>query len=506
MPTKRRLTSLRQPLRPIDKRLVAIIDIGSNSVRLVVYRGLVRDPPTLFNEKLLCGLGRSVGSTGKMDKAATDAALATLARFAHLCHDMDVDHLEAVATSAVRDARNGAQFLSDVEDLCGFTVRIIDGDEEARLAALGVLSAIPEAEGLVGDLGGGSLELVSLSGRQLGERISLPLGPLNLLARGQGNPAEMERLARDAVRQVAWLPRGNGGAFYLVGGSWRALAHLHMHLHAHPLPIIHHYEMPARDLDGLIQAVITLDKKTIRAIPNVAERRLATLLPAALVLKAVVGATGHSRLISSSYGLREGLLFEHLPLSVRLLDPFIEACRAEARLEGRFEDRGDVLMDWIEHLFANETAEDKRLRHAACLLADTSWRGHPDFRAQRAVDVSLFGNWVGVNARGRAMVSVALMVCYGTSVHTPLGDIPRQLLTPSEVKQAENWGRALRLGQRLTGGTLEPLRTTTLKRDAGRLVLTLPEDFRSLYGEVVSRRLDSLASALELKPKVDFHS
>lgn len=499
----RKLAGLRRPLRPIGQRLIAIIDIGSNSVRLVVYRGLVRDPPILFNEKVLCGLGRSVGSTGKMDQAATEAAIATLSRFALLCADMDVDHLEAVATSAVREARNGQQFLDAVSARCGFDVRVIDGIEEARLAALGVLSGMPGASGVVGDLGGGSLELIGIGEGRLGDRISLPIGPLNLLARGQGAAEAMDKIARAAVAAVDWLPGAGGEAFYMVGGSWRAIAHLHMHLHAHPLPIIHNYVIPAADLDSLVGAVAGLDKKTARSIPNLAERRLATLLPAALVLRAVIARTGHALLVNSSHGLREGLLYEYLPLSTRAEDPFIEACRAEARIEGRFEEHGDVLMQWIDPLFADDSPEERRLRHAACLLADVSWRGHPDFRARRAVDVSLFGNWVGVDARGRAMVSTALMVCYGTSVQSELGAVPRRLLGPQELKRAENWGRALRLGQRMTGGTLQPLLTTSLRSAAGRLILSLPAPLATLGGEVVTRRLDALASGLGLKAKVE---
>lgn len=494
----------RSNLRPIAERLTAIIDIGSNSVRLVVYRGLVRNPPTVFNEKIMCGLGRDLADSGMLNPAAVDLALQSLMRFALLCEDMEVDQLDVVATAAIRLARNGAAFVSTVRRTCGLDIETISGEDEARLSALGVISAIPDAAGVVGDLGGGSLELVRIGQGLSHEAVSLPIGSLALTGRKDGSAEGMERTIRKALDDAPWLGACQGQPIYLVGGSWRALTHLHIHMTNYPLPIIHGYTMPADAAERLLRASRNLDRKKAREIPNLGERRLPSLPIAALVLREVVERQGAGALVCSAYGLREGILFSRLSERVRRKDPLIEACRDEARREGRFPEHADALMKWMDPLFApGEMPHDRRLRLASCLLSDVAWRGHPDFRAERALDSSLFGNWVGIDARGRAMIGVALYYCYGAELSGSLEVLANSLLDRADSARAASWGLALRLGQRLTGGTARPLAGSSLVADAGRLVLRLSPDHAGLYGEVVERRFARLAAALGLRPDFD---
>jgi exopolyphosphatase / guanosine-5'-triphosphate,3'-diphosphate pyrophosphatase len=327
---------------------------------------------------------------------------------------------------------------------------------------------------------------------------------LALQGKAAGNLAKAEVLVRDALSSVTWLKHASGPTFYMVGGSWRALCHLHMHLVSHPLPIIHAYSFQRGDIDKLMKASRNLDKKAVKAIPNLTERRLPSLPLAAMALKEASLAAGADRLTASAYGLREGILFTRLSQRQRQEDPFLAACRAEARIEGRFPEHADQLMDWMDELFAgHETPEDGRLRRAACLLSDTSWRGHPDFRAERALNGSLYGNWVGVDARGRMMVGLALYVCYGGDTSGPVGVLARRLLSQTDIFKAEACGLALRLGQRLTGGTGAPLRGARLLVRGADLVLSLEAAHAGLYGEVVQRRLESLAQYLKLKPKFE---
>lgn len=491
-------------LRPLAERLTAIIDIGSNSVRLVVYRGAVRVPPVIFNEKVMCGLGRGLGASSDMDRTAMDLAIETLRRFALLAQDMAVDHLAVLATAAVRSARNGADFVAEATKATGLQIRVITGEEEGSLSGYGVLSAIPDADGVVGDLGGGSLELVRICQGQVGDRVSLPIGALTLLDQKDVSPRKLKGQIQDILKEVPWLDKAKGKPFYTVGGSWRALAHLDMHLQGYPLPIVHAYSMDADAPARLLAKLKTLDKKDIKAIPNVTERRLPSLPIAALVLEEVVDRLHSPAIISSAYGLREGLLYSTLPERFKAEDPLLAACRMEAELEGRFPEHANALMHWMDPVFrANEAETDQRLRCAACLLADVAWRGHPDFRAERALDASLFGNWVGIDARGRAMIGTALYVCYGANIEGRVGAIVRPLLSRNDLDAAIAWGLALRLGQRLTGGTARPLSDSTLRRSDGRLVLSLEAKHSGLYGEVVARRLKSLADHLGLIPQTD---
>ncbi|MDB5366339.1 MAG: exopolyphosphatase, partial [Rhodospirillales bacterium] len=127
---------------------VAVIDIGSNSIRLVVFEGLTRAPIQLFNEKVYCALGKTVAQTGKLNPDGVAQALASLTRFSRLLRGMEVAEVHVVATAAVRDAQDGSDFLKLLKTRAGLDVVLIDGDEEGRLSAQGVLSGTPEADGL----------------------------------------------------------------------------------------------------------------------------------------------------------------------------------------------------------------------------------------------------------------------------------------------------------------------------------------------------------------------
>jgi exopolyphosphatase / guanosine-5'-triphosphate,3'-diphosphate pyrophosphatase len=480
--------------------LAGVIDIGSNSVRLVVYQAGGRNPLSLFNEKVMCELGRSVGDHGALSEASIERAIGALRRFAALCHDMGLVQVRTVATAAVRAASNGADFVREVKRATGLQIEIISGDEEARLSALGVISAIPDADGVMGDLGGGSVELVRIAQGKVHERVSLPLGPFALA--GLSAEAQEKRISK-ALADVDWLKAAQSKPFYMVGGAWRALCHLHMYQSDFPLPIIHGYQIDVSALDGLQETVRMLDKPMIKAVPNLSERRVPTLQNAILLLKAISARMKSRDLIASAHGLREGLLFDGLGAKTRSEDPLIAACRDEAALEGRFPEHGDILMRWMDPLFARaETAQDKRLRLAACLLSDVAWRGHPDFRAQRAIDASLFGNFVGIDSRGRIMVALALNAAYGGERSPPmLQQLVQTMLSKADHRQAQSWGLALRLGQRLTAGTARALEESALALKGDDLVLTLGNAHAALYGEVVDRRLKALADAFKLKPK-----
>jgi exopolyphosphatase / guanosine-5'-triphosphate,3'-diphosphate pyrophosphatase len=480
--------------------LTAVIDIGSNSVRLVVYQAQGRNPLSLFNEKVMCELGRSVNESGALSEEAMQRAIGALRRFAALCKDMNLSQVRTVATAAVRSASNKDVFLREVFAETGLRVDVITGDEEARLSALGVLSAIPEADGVMGDLGGGSVELVRVAAGQAFESTSLPLGPFALA--GLSPEAQEKRIAKQ-LADMDWLKQGQGKPFYMVGGAWRALCHLHMHMTHFPLPIIHGYQIPMSDLGLLLDTVQTLTRSDIKAIPNLSERRVPHLPNAITLLKTISARMKATSLIASAHGLREGLLFDALLEKVRAEDPLIAACRDEAELEGRFPEHGDILMAWMDPLFApSESNEDRRLRLAACLLSDIAWRGHPDFRAQRAVDASLFGNFVGVGAHGRIMIALTLNAAYGGENTPPmLQQLTQTLLTKADVKKAINWGLALRLGQRLTAGTARALEQSTISLRGDTVVLTLNNAHAAHYGEVVDRRFRALADALKLKAK-----
>lgn len=486
----KRLFEPRAPMRP---GRTAIIDIGSNSIRLVVYEGAERIPSPLFNEKVMAGLGRSLARTGAIDADAMAAAKGALARFAWLAREMEVARLRTVATAAAREASNGAELIAAAE-ACGLTVELLSGEEEATMAGLGVLSAIPDADGIVADLGGGSLELVRVVAGTVTDRASFPLGVLRIAAiRAKGQGA-LDRRVEKLLGEAGWSGRGERLPLYMVGGSWRALSRLDMHLTGYPLPVVHGYLLSRRAMGRIRREVASIDRSTLRAELDISAARLPTLEDAASLLLSVTRHLGSKAAIASAFGLREGLLFAGMSHEARMLDPLIEAARDEGRRLGRFGEHGDLIERWIAPLFADEDTGVARLRHAACLLTDVGWSANPEFRADRGIEIALHGNWVAVDGPGRALMAQALYtaLCGATDSPAPLG----QLASPAALARAARWGLAMRLAQRLSGGVAAPLERTTLRLTTKRVELVIPEPDRMLYGETVERRHRALAGAM----------
>src|SRR3979409_103179 len=362
---------------------VAVIDIGSNSVRLVVYQSMARSLITIFNEKALCGLGREVQTTGLLAPDAVDKALTSLQRFRALCKVMKVGRVHAIATAACRDATNGPDFIAKAERICGVRIEILSGPREAKLSALGVISGIHRPDGIVGDLGGGSLELVGVKGNRVHSGVTLPLGSLALQDLSHKSLKRAERIVKNELSEVAQLKAGRGRNFYAVGGTWRALARIHIIQSNYPPRVTDGYSIPAADaLDFAVRLRRLASADMLANIEAVADARRPLLTYAALVLEYIIRVANPKTIVFSTFGVREGLLYGMLPPEVRAEDGLICAAQALNELLSRSARHAEELIEWTDRLVRvvrlRETEEDRRLRHAACLLSDIGWRVHPD--------------------------------------------------------------------------------------------------------------------------------
>ncbi|ABF53466.1 Ppx/GppA phosphatase [Sphingopyxis alaskensis RB2256] len=477
----------------------AVIDIGSNSVRLVVYEGPPRAPAVIFNEKVAAGLGRGLAIDGRIAEADAERGLTALRRYALLARHMEVKDLVCVATAAVRDAENGPGFIAAAAE-AGLSIRLLSGQEEAEAAGYGVLSAIPEARGIAVDLGGGSLELAEVAHGEVGRRASFPLGVLRLPALRREGPQAFERAVRKMLRGAGW-PGGMAGLpLYLVGGSWRALARLDLELTNDPLAVLDQHSFPRTALRRLVRATRRLSFEELRAIPGMASNRAATLPDAAALLAALANIIDVPEMTVSSSGLREGLLYQALDPATRAQDPLIVAAEFEGRRLARFAPHGRAITEWIAPLFVGEAPADSRVRLAASLLSDVAWSANPDFRAERGMEIGLHGNWRGIDIPGRILLARALHAGFGGAD----GDFPAMstLVGAERLARARQWGLAIRLAQRLTGGVEAPLKASRIAIEDGRLVLGLQSGWHHLAGESVDRRLRSLAQALGAKPEL----
>jgi exopolyphosphatase/guanosine-5'-triphosphate,3'-diphosphate pyrophosphatase len=475
---------------------IGVIDVGSNSIRLVVYDRLSRSPAVIFNERVLCGLGRGLQRSGRLSPEGRELALENLGRFTLLARQMGVARLEILATAAVRDASDGAQFVAEAERRCKAPVRVISGAEEARLSALGVLSGMPDADGLMGDLGGGSMELVALAKGSIGEQITLPLGPLRLMELGEDEPRRARTVVDEALAPIFWLPACHGRAFYAVGGAWRAIARIHLEQSGYALHIIHHYRVAREEIIDFCRLLTGLSRKSLEGMTSsVSRKRLETLPLAALVLHRVLRAAEPAHVVFSAQGIREGRMFSLLPEAVKREDPLISASAAIARADSRFEPLGDELYRWMTPLFPGETAENARLRHAACHLGDIAWREHPDYRADHGYLRILRLPIAGIDHPSRAFLAVAIAVRYGRRRGGEETQPAEALLDEERLVEAERIGQALRLGIAVSGGVPQLLRRTSLVLDGETVTLRIPDAAADLAGEQTERQLEGLAEA-----------
>ena len=444
---------------------VAVIDIGSNSVRLVVYESLSRSLVSVFNEKALCGLGREVQSTGLLAPDAVAKALTSLRRFRALCRIQKVGRVHVIATAACRDASNGPEFIAKAERICGVPIEILSGPREAKLSALGVISGIHEPDGIVGDLGGGSLELIDVRGSRVRSGVTLPLGSLALQDSSRKSLKRAENIVRDLVTGVSLLKKGQGRNFYAVGGTWRALARIHIVQSGYPLKVMHGYSIPgpeALDFAQRLRRLAATDR--LADIEVVSDARRPLLTYAALALEYVIRVARPKTIVFSTFGVREGLFYEMLPADQRADDGLICAAQNLNRLLSRSARHAEELIAWTDRLVRvirlRETEEDRRLRHAACLLSDIGWRVHPDHRGEETLSLITNGNFGSISHQGRAFVALAVFYRYaGLSEQNEPPETIRAMLPPSMDERARLLGAAFRVANLISAARPSCCRT-----------------------------------------------
>ncbi len=479
---------------------IAVIDIGSNSVRLVVYEALTRSPTPIFNEKVLAGLGREVQSTGLLAKDAVEKALSTLVRFRALCNTLQVDRVLGIATAACRDAENGPEFIAQAERICRTNIEVLSGKREAQLSALGIISGIHRPDGLVGDLGGGSLELIDVYGHRIKTGVTVPLGGLALQDASGRSMRKAEKIVEDALYDVEVLPEGAGRTFYAVGGSWRSLAHLYMARTGYPLHVMHGYRIPAKEALEFCKLVHRYKPGQIAQMEVISNARRPLLGYAALVLEHVIRRAKPKDIVVSALGVREGLLYALLDPKEREKDALIAAAQNLNVLRSRSPKHGEELIAWTDRFMATsglgETADEKRLRHAACLLADIGWRAHPDYRGEQSLNIISNADFVSIDHAGRAFLALSVFFR-----HAGLGDeevSPELLALTSKrlLELAQILGAALRVAYMVSASMPGVLPNTPLRVERGKLVLRMKGKFAALAGDRVGSRLKQLAKLI----------
>lgn len=480
---------------------VGVVDIGSNSVRLVVFDGAARSPAYFFNEKIMCALGSGMSETGRLNPEGRARALVAIKRFQLLGDSMGTGPLTMVATAAVREAEDGPDFCAEVKAATGLKVWVIDGREEARLSAQGVLLGWPGAYGLVCDIGGSSMELAEINGGHVGKRVTSPLGPLKLRDIKGGKRARKAHIEQTLAEMHTKMgPQKN--RLFLVGGSWRAIAKIDMERRGYPLHVLHEYQMSAKSVRETAQYIEITNNEELRARAGVSAARMALVPHAIEVLREVVKTFRPHDIAVSSYGIREGLLYEQMPQQLRDRDPLIEACRFAEAKDARVRGFGKVVYNFIMPLFRRPPPELQRLIKAASLLHDVSWRAHPDYRPEVCFDNATRANLGGLKHSERVFLGLALLHRYSNKREGTRFENLYDLISPAQLHQAEIVGKAMRFAAMLwlnKDAHLGEMRWHPRKR---LLELHLSPEASPLYGEVAQARFLSLADSLNAETSV----
>jgi exopolyphosphatase/guanosine-5'-triphosphate,3'-diphosphate pyrophosphatase len=480
-----------------DRRPVSVIDIGSNSIRLVIYEGIARSPTVLFNEKMLAGLGRGIVSTGKLDPEAVTRSVAEFRRFRALSEQAQAEQLYVIATAAAREAENGPEFIARAEDILGAEIRVLSGREEAHYSALGIISGFHRPDGIAGDLGGGSLELVDIRGEAIGDGITLPLGGLRLQDMSKGTPTAATDIVREQLARARLLKGGEGRTFYAVGGTWRNLARLHMNATGYPLNVMHHYEMDVAGSADFLRQVAGGDIEKMRGIERISKNRRALLSYGATELLEIIRLMKPGRILVSALGVREGFLYSLLSPEDRRKDPLISAAEELATLRARSVTHARELADWTGKSFAafdiDESEDEMRYRRAACLLADIGWRAHPEYRGTQSLNIIAHASFIGVDHPGRAFIALANLYRH-EGIFGDAAPEMTALAPPRYQERARLLGGLLRVVYLLSAsmpGIIPKLEWR--RQDDGGLLLAVPPEHAGLLGERLDGRLAQLA-------------
>jgi len=485
---------------------VAVLDIGSNSVRLVVYERHARSLTHLYNEKSSCALGRGVAASGRLAEENIARALTAIQRFALVSKLMQVGQVHVLATSAVREASNSAGFIEAVERMMETKVRVLSGEEEAHFAALGVVAGMPDFAGIVGDLGGGSLELSCITSGKDAVGETFQLGVIRLQDDSNGSPAKAAQLARERLKQSKVIRSHDSKLFCAIGGTWRSLAKIHQVERAYPLHMVQHYAAKASDMAKLCDEIVSAASagKSFPGSDVVSSSRRELVPYGAAVLGEVIRTGDFNRVLFSALGVREGYLFQLLDGAEQELDPLVQAAEEISLLRSRSPAHAKDLIEFTSRFFAAtgipETAEETKLRNVASLLSDIGWRGHPDYRGEQSVDMVAYGSLTGIDHPSRAFIAEVLAVRYMGLKHKSASQELLTLAGPAGHTRARIIGALFRVAYPMSAAMPGVLpRTDFALSEEGTLTLILPADLTFLDGEHLRGRLEQLSGVIGAK-------
>lgn len=481
---------------------IAVIDIGSNSIRLVIYASGGRYPFPLFNERSNCRLGEGLGEDNLLQPSRLKAALTTMSRFAVIMKSMDVTTVHAVATAAVRRARNADDFTRPAEAIIGHPISVLSQDEEAHYVSRGLTLNMPNATGLVADLGGGSLEVVALQHGEYRHATSFNFGHLS-----EVSEAEVER----SLTATPWIAAFGADCIYGVGGSFRALGLAYIEQSGYPLAVLHGLRIPGRDANQLLSDFAG-DKSDFSGVPLGRQKTMST---AAMIMHQLLRHAGAGRIMVSGTSIRDGLIADR-ELGDHDRADFLQVVGKEiSRTSHRFKGVPDALISLLQPLFSRPDtdnadrlalAHDKfmRLLKAACRLSDLCWHEHEDVRGDLGARRVLGLPVNCVSHKERIWLATAIYHRYvGQKTNKARPPELDHILSRRRRAEATTIGLGLRFALSFSGGTAGALNRLRLGNDGKVLTLHVSPDVAAFIDGQTRRRFEQVAESAGLIPVIN---
>ncbi len=472
---------------------IGIIDIGSNSIRLVVYDQNKRTPIPIYNEKVLCALGKGLASSGVLNPEGVVMGKDALRRFIAMSRNMGIQNPHIIATAAIRDAKDGRDFTGWLEKTYNVKADVISGEEEAMLGAFAVCSSIYKPRGITADLGGGSLELVRVDSGAIDGHNSLLLGSLRMLDESKGDKGKLRKLIDKRFAEIDWLDNEKTPSIYAIGGSFRALAKMHMVANNYPLQILHEYTVEAKEFLSFVRDIAAMSVEKLEKYPGGAAKRAASLPGAAMVLETLITTCKADNIIFSASGIREGYVYKKLSVRERDDDGLIFSCREFASRNGRSNEYSGELFEWMQPLLPQEDERMKRLRLAFCLLSDIAIHIHPEYRGDWAYERIIYSAFTSITHAERVTLALALYHRYQFKIKAEYPQL--KLISNADKAWAKLVGTSANLAYHLSGSITGNLPKTNLVIKNKNVTLQFASNMADLMGDSIQKRIDGVNEA-----------
>ena len=486
----------------IQKKIskVSIIDIGSNSIRLVAYDKINRVPRMIYTEKVFCSLAKNLDIDNSIPKKNYKKTINAIKRFYKISLDIKSSELFIFATAAIREADNGFILKNEIENITNREMIILSENDEVKLSTQGLISSFPSANGIMADLGGGSLELSLLENGKLKKFTSLKIGVVRLLNEFSKNKNKCLINILKKLNQVKWLDKFKKTNFYAIGGSFRSLANVNIWNNKYPLSIVQGYAINSIEIKKLLNLSSTIKAKTIKLIPEIENERIKTIPVASIILDNLIKKIDPKKMIFCSQGLREGFLYSLLDKKTKKIDPLIFTAKKMAKnFNNSFFD-GESIFKWLSPIFVNENENFKRLRLAASYLSELSyWHNFKDMESDYALNTVLYYPFLSLTHEQRIFLGLTIYTACGGKINRPNILKYIKLLKKDAINAACILGNGIKLAYTVSGGLYRNLHDYSLSVSNNEIFLITSDKKIIKTSTKIRRTLKKISKLIKIK-------